>query len=113
MYYKSAGSIISIEQARGKLLEDLICMYLTRFLFTQTVKFLAYDGAQGGADFIIGFGDKKIVIEVGASEKGYKQVAKTAEKGKPNYSLVISDGRLDYSEEYNAVKIPLKMFLLL
>jgi len=52
------------------------------------------------------------VIEVGANKKEYRQVRQTAEKVKAIYSIIISDNDLEYSEVNNAVKIPLKYFLL-
>ena len=65
------------------------------------------------ADFIIGFGKQKIIIEVGAGKKDYSQVRKTAQKVKSKYGLIICNNELDYSEENNAVKLPLKYFLLI
>jgi len=54
------------------------------------------------------------VIEVGLNKTEYKQITKTAEKIKPAYSIIISEkgGELEYNEKENAVKIPLKYFLL-
>jgi len=112
MYYKMIGNTISAQNARGKLLEDLVCMYLHRILYKNPGQSLTYDSAQGGADFILGFGTRKIVIEVGAGKKRYRQIVDTSKKVKAAYSLIISDNNLDHSEECNAVKIPLKLFLL-
>lgn len=113
MYYKVIGSIISDDNAKGKLYEDLVGMYLTRVLETLPATSLTYDGEQGGADFIINIASKKkIVIEVGAGSKGYRQVIQTSKKVKADYGLVLSSDSLDYSEEYNAVKIPHRIFLL-
>jgi len=113
MYYKIGGSIVSYQYARGKLWEDLVGMYLKRLLYNKINSFLAYDSSEGGADFILGFAERKIVIEVGTGEKGYKQVKKTAQKVKSDYNLVIAKETLDYSKEYNAIKIPLNIFLLI
>lgn len=113
MYFSMIGNIISGENAKGKLLEDLVGMYLNRFLYKKINTSLTYDNAQGGADFIIGYGKDKVVLEVGAGNKGYKQIVKTAQKVPAKYGLVVCDNDLDYSEENNAVKIPLKYFLLI
>jgi len=112
MYYKMIGNIISPENAKGKLLEDLVAMYLHRILNKNPGKSLTYDAAQGGADFILGMGNRRIVIEVGVGKKGYRQVKQTAKKIDPAYSLIISDDSLSYSKEFNAIKIPLRLFLL-
>ena len=73
---------------------------------------MTYDSAQGGADFILGIGQKRIVIEVSAGKKGYKQIAVTSKKIQPDYNLIISEDLLELNEELNAVKIPLRLFLL-
>lgn len=52
-------------------------------------------------------------MEVGAGKKDYKQIIKTSRKVKPKYSLIISNNTLEYSEELNTVKTPLKYFLLI
>ena len=112
MYYKMIGNIISPENAKGKLLEDLVAMYLHRILDKNPGKSLTYDAAQGGADFILGMGNQRIIIEVGAGKKDYRQVIQTAKKIDPAYSLIISDDSLSYSKEFNAIKVPLRLFLL-
>lgn len=116
MYYKTIGNTITEQNARGKLLEDLVGMYLYR-LFDNDKKpgfSLTYDSAKGGADFIVGVGEKKIVIEVGINKTEYKQVAQTTKKINAVYSIIISEkaDELEYNEQENAVKIPLKYFLL-
>lgn len=112
MYYKTIGNIITEQNMRGKLLEDLVGMYLYRLGDKKPTFSLTYDSAKGGADFIVSLGENKIVIEVGANKKEYRQVRQTAEKVKADYSIIISDNDLEYSEANNAVKIPLKYFLL-
>ncbi|MEK7376206.1 MAG: hypothetical protein AABZ57_03440 [Candidatus Margulisiibacteriota bacterium] len=111
MSSRESAGIFDVYQ--GSLLEDIIGMYLNRTLPQFGEFALSYDVAEGGADFIISIGMQKIVLEVGAGKKSYKQIIKTKEKIKPKYSLVISNNELEYSEEYGAVKIPLKYFLLM
>jgi predicted AAA+ superfamily ATPase len=115
MYYKMIGNTISEENARGKLLEDLVGMYLYRFVDNQPGFSLIYDSAQGGADFIFKAFNSIVAIEVGVNKKEYRQVIKTAEKIKANYSIIISEkiNFLEYNEEANAIKIPLKYFMLI
>ena len=114
MYYKTIGNTINEQNARGKLLEDLVGMYLYRIFDKKPTYSLTYDSAKGGADFIVGVGDKKIVIEVGINKVEYRQVIQTAKKINPAYSIILSEKatELEYNEEVNALKIPLKYFLL-
>lgn len=114
MYYKTIGNTITEQNARGKLLEDLVGMYFYRLFDKKPLFSLTYDSAKGGADFIIGAEGKRIVVEVGLNKTEYKQVAKTAKKIKSAYNIIISEkaDELEYNKEQNAVKIPLKYFLL-
>jgi len=112
-YLSSRESIKLFDNYKGSLLEDTVGMYLNRVLPKFGEDSLTYDVSEGGADFIISFGDRKIVVEVGTGKKGYGQIVKTAEKIDSKYGLIISDDELEYSEEYNSVKIPLKYFLLI
>ncbi|MCX6736558.1 MAG: AAA family ATPase [Candidatus Parcubacteria bacterium] len=115
MYYKTIGNTINEQNVRGKLLEDLVGMYLYHLCDKKLFYSLTYDSAKGGADFIFSGGEKRIVIEVGVNKKEYRQVIQTAEKVKAVYSIIISDQteELEYSKENNALKIPLRYFILL
>ena len=88
-------------------------LYLHKNLAQFSQSFIAYDAESGGADFVVGVESKKIVVEVGAGEKDYRQVIQTAKKINPAYSLVLSKNPLEYSVEANAVKIPIEYFLLM
>ncbi len=112
-YLSTRESIGIFENYQGSLFEDIVGMYLARILPQFSDFSLTYDTSKGGADFIATTGKRKIVIEVGAGEKGYKQIIATSQKIKPKYSIIISNNELEYSEKYNAVKIPLKYFLLM
>lgn len=112
-YLSSRESIGIFENYKGSLFEDITGMYLNRVLPQFGGFSLTYDVSEGGADFIVTLGNQKVVIEVGTGKKGYKEILATAEKINPKYSIIISNNELDYSEEYNAVKIPLNYFLLM
>lgn len=112
-YLASRESIGVFDNYQGSLYEDTVAMYLQRILPQFGDFSLTYDVSEGGADFVVTLGNKKIVIEVGAGKKDYKQVIKTAKKVTPKYSLILSNNDLEYSQEYNTVKIPLKYFLLI
>ncbi|TRZ47791.1 MAG: ATP-binding protein [Dehalococcoidia bacterium] len=113
MYYNLIGNTISKENAKGKLVEDTVAMYISRKLYKMPNTSITYDSMEGGADFIVKIGNKKIIIEVGAGNKDWKQVVKTASRVKVSHSLVICNNDLEYSEFNNAVKIPFKYFLLI
>jgi len=55
------------------------------------------------------------VLEVGVNKKEYRQVAQTAEKVKAAYGIIVSEeaDALQYNSEANALKIPLKYFILM
>lgn len=112
-YMSLRESIGVFENYKGSLLEDITGMYLHRILPPFSDFSLTYDASEGGADFIVTLGNKKIVIEIGAGKKGYMQIKTTAEKVKPKYSIIISNDALEYSQEHNTVKIPLQYFLLM
>lgn len=112
-YLSSRESIGIFENYKGSLFEDVTGMYLDRILPHFGGISLTYDAAEGGADFIITLGSKKIIIEVGAGKKGFKEIVETALKVNPKYSIIISNSELEYSKEYNVVKIPWKYFLLM
>ena len=112
-YLSVRESIGIFENYQGSLLEDLVGMYLVRILPKFGDFSLTYDSSKGGADFIVTIGNKKIVIEVGAGKKGCKQIISTSEKIKPKYNIIVSNNKLEYSEEYNAVKMPWNYFLLI
>lgn len=112
-YLSTRESIGIFENYQGSLFEDIVGMYLTRILPQFSDFSLTYDISKGGADFIVTMGNQKIVIEVGLGKKGYKQIIATSKKIKPKYSIIISNNELEYSEEYNAVKVPLNYFLLI
>jgi predicted AAA+ superfamily ATPase len=112
MYYHMIGNIVSAENASGKLLEDTVGMYLKRFLNGKANASLTYDSAQGGADFIVSFGAKRVLIEVGAGSKDCRQLVNTAAKVKADYGFAVCNDELELLEE-NILKMPLKYFLLI
>ncbi len=111
-YLSSRESVGIFDNYKGSLFEDIVGMYLERIVPELSNFSLTYDSSKGGADFVLTIGRQKIVIEVGSGKKGYRQIIDTSKKIKPKYSIIISDNELEYSEEFNAVKIPLKYFLL-
>lgn len=115
MYFHLRGSVLSPENARGKLLEDIIGMYINRILYKEKEVYINYDAEKGGADFIIGIGNNNIVIEVGTSKKTIRQVVNTMNKINGTYGIIISEKQevLELNDKYNIIKIPFKYFILM
>ncbi len=119
MYYNLVGSVEQYENYKGKLLEDVMGMYLTRLFGNKLgTTSLTYDSAQLGADFILELkpGGGKIVIEAGTSKKGkrgFEQTINTLEKVKGKYGLIVSQTHLAIDKQTNCVSVPLEYFLLI
>ena len=116
MYFSLVGSTISFDNYKGKLLEDVVGLYLHRIFSTVPGAILTYDSAKGGADFIIGPGSDfkgKIVIEAGLGKKSHDQVEKTLEKTKGKYGLIVSQSKLAICQNKTCIAVPLQYFLLI
>ena len=116
MYYNLIGSIEQFENYKGKLLEDIIGMYLNR-LFADNLGTisLTYDNAQSGADFILEIKaqHRKIVLEVSTGKKGQKgieQTVSTLKKVEGAYGLIISQNHLAIDRVNNCVFVPIEYF---
>jgi predicted AAA+ superfamily ATPase len=114
MYFNYIGSTISRENYKGKLLEDLVAMYLKRYLETSRAgkSSLCYDSSKGGADFVVTLNEKKVVLEVGYGNKDFKQIVKTLKKINSNFGICISENEIKIDAVQGVVNIPLKYFLL-
>jgi predicted AAA+ superfamily ATPase len=115
MHFHLRGSVLSPDESRGKLLEDVVGMHIIRMLHKQKDAYLTYDAESGGADFVVGSGAGAAVIEVGANKKTSRQVIKTRQKAAGSCGVIISehDEILGLDETNEIVKIPLKYFLLM
>ena len=113
MYYNLVGNIIGQSNYSGKLLEDTVCLYITRYFSNKNYS-LTYDNAQEGADFILrpNLRGDNIVIEVGQGKKGFSQINYTARRVKMKYGLGISMSQLRLSDDKMSVTVPLSYFLL-
>ncbi|MEK9183088.1 MAG: AAA family ATPase [Patescibacteria group bacterium] len=112
MYYNMVGNIIGNENYRGKLLEDVVGMYLNRLLYKKINVSITYDSAQGGADFIVGWERQRIIIEVGSGDKGARQIKNTMAKVEARYGFTISSNYLNLIRDENILQVPLEYFLL-
>ena len=111
MYFKFIGSTQRQEMYEGKLLEDVVGLYLRRLREQRSIS-LTYDSAAGGADFIIRDDNGSIAIEVGRGQKGFAQAVRTAKKVKAKYGVVISASGLKVDAKQSVVAVPLEFFLL-
>lgn len=116
MYYNLVGSIFTYQHYKGKLLEDVVGLSLTRtFTNTTTGYALTYDSVSEGADFIVTTRTVprlNIVIEVSLGEKGVIQAKNTLKRVGGKYGLVVSSSPLILDED-NYVTVPIQYFLLI
>jgi uncharacterized protein len=114
MFYNIMGSKLSYHDYKGKLLEDIVGLYLQRNFKLESGTSLNYDPVEGGADFItVSLGLKKIAIEVGYGKKNFRQVKKTMKRIPCQYGLSISPAELALSDNKEALLVPLNNFLLI
>ena len=113
MYYNMVGNIIANENYRGKLLEDVVGMYLNRILYKKINASLTYDSAQGGADFIVGWERQRVIIEVGSGDKGSRQIKNTMTKVNAKYGFTVSNNGLNLIKDENVLQVPFEYFLLI
>ena len=108
------GTSMDKDTYTGKLLEDVVAMYLYRVFVYNNVWNLSYDSEAGGADFILTRAGENIVFEVGSGHKDGKQVSKTLKRVKKNsFGVIVSADRLSINDEGTIVTVPLEMFLLM
>lgn len=115
MYYNLVGSTFTYDEYKGKLLEDVMGLYLHRIFSRGDSASITYDSARGGADFIIGSkltNVKDIVLEAGMGKKDFGQLYNTIEKTKARYGLAVSTNELKADDSRMCVSVPLKFFFL-
>ena len=112
-FLSSRDSIGIFTNYQGFLFEDIAVMYLNKILEKSGASSLTYDVSEGGADFIITRGDKKIIIEVGAGEKGINQVEQTRTRINGDLGIILHSGKMDLDGGKNIVRIPWNYFLLI
>ena len=100
------------EKIAGKLLEDVVGLYLKQFLPGRD---LHYDPKAGGADFVLfhsGLAGTAIALEVGRQKSDARQVRQTLQAIEGRYGLVVGNSELDVNPAARTVFVPLKYFLL-
>lgn len=98
------------EQFRGKLLEDIVVMYLRRVLVDGVISFTS-GNTNVNPDFVIETRDTPILLEVGTGKTSSKQI--NASKIKYRYGILISNGFTTPALKDNCIHLPLSWFLLI
>lgn len=97
----------------GAKLEDYYALIYKKNLKDKLSVNLAYDIAEGGADFVLTMKDRnEIVIEVGFNKEDINQVINTQKKVNGKYGIVFGSKNLELINN-TIVKIPLEYFLLI
>lgn len=97
---------------KGKLLEDVVGMYIYRHFADHIGISLGYDDAQGGADFIVDAGMRRIVIETGWNKKDGSQAEKTIKDINAAYGLVVTNTSV-LELRGNVLMVPFEYFFLI
>jgi len=101
-----------VKASLGKLLEDAVATYFKQFFYNKPSSFITFDAAKGGADFIIGLANRRIIVEVGWGTKSKKQILSTMQRIKANYGIIIAQNRFSVDTKNNILFLPIKDFLL-
>jgi predicted AAA+ superfamily ATPase len=99
-------------QHKGKLLEDSVGMYLYRHFSGIIGASIGYDDAQGGADFIVDAGGKRIVIETGWNKRDASQAIQSMQEAKAQYGVLVTSSSV-LEQKNNVVTVPFEFFYLL
>jgi uncharacterized protein len=108
------GKMTPTPDIYGKLLQDVVALYLYKMTNIQPNYSLNYDSDKEGADFIIGNtkDNSQIAIEVSyGSHKDTQQARITMEKLNGKYGLVVSSKELSIQDK--VVFVPQRYFFLL
>jgi predicted AAA+ superfamily ATPase len=108
------GRLYPNSDTYGKLLHDLVALYLYKMSNINSYFNILHDSGKKGSDFVVKDtrDNTNIVIEVGYGlNKNGDQVYNTINKFKARYGIVIS--KKDLKIEGNIVFIPHKLFFLL
>lgn len=109
-----AGSVATQETRKGRLLEDLIGLYMHREFVTKRSARFTYNAGQGHSDFTLLTADGRCIpIEVGLGEKTAGQVVATMKEVNCSYGVVISATPLSIDKTNNVLFLPLSIFYVM
>lgn len=98
-------------QHRGKLLEDVVGMYIYRYFSSKIGYSLSYDTMEQGADFIID-GANRLAIETGWNKHTHQQAVNTLRNINGKYGLLVTNATKVETRD-NVLFIPFEYFFLL
>ena len=115
------GGVITPESdasLRGKLLEDVVGLYLKRMFLDAplTRAIVEHDPSKGGADFIVsndGTKQSSVIIEVGAHKTTSNQAIQTMNDIKGKYGIIVTSGVLGVDATNNVARVPFEYFFLM
>ena len=114
MYFSLTGSMQSDGHIMGRLMEDLVGMYLRRIFGERSLTTsINYGSGAGEADFVIRHRGKTYVIEVGFGAKTTRQVAQTSHVPENRIGIVVANETLRMDDRRDVVTVPIREFLLL
>lgn len=110
------GSPFGDEEKEGRLLEDIVGLYLYKRNGVLNLGNIFYDSAEGGADFIVkaGMGNESVVIETGRGRKTARQVDTTYNRvPSSKYGITICNtDNIQLASNGQSVFIPWRVFAL-
>jgi predicted AAA+ superfamily ATPase len=113
-FQQIAGLVETEETRKGRLLEDLVGLYMYREFVTRQLGYLAYNPGEGHADFTLQTNmGTQIPIEVGMGRKTARQVLTTMKEMRSTYGIVISATHLAVNPTENILFLPLPIFYLM
>lgn len=98
------------DEYRGKMMEDLIVMYIRRILPDSVVSYMSVKG-QVNPDFILETRDKPIIIEAGLGKSSDRQVRKSNLEYR--YGIIISSNITEPLLKGDSIFLPFNWFLML
>ena len=113
IYSRLTSDIISDKQAKNKLTEDFVAMYLYRVFDTIGKWTLMYDSSHDGADFVLTIDEISIIIQIWSWSNWPKKVLQSRKKIPSKYGIIITENQLAYDPKSGIISIPLRMFLLM
>ncbi|MBL8160113.1 ATP-binding protein [Candidatus Saccharibacteria bacterium] len=112
-FHQIAGLAATDETRKGRLLEDLVGLYMYREFTTRRLADFTYNAGEGHADFMLQTkAGARIAIEVGLGRKTSKQVANTMRDVKCDYGIVLSATSLRVDKTSNILFLPLSIFYM-
>lgn len=113
-FYQIAGHAATDETRKGRLLEDLVGLYMYREFVTKKLAHFTYNAGKGQSDFMLqNKSGSRIPMEVGLGKKDTRQVLATMKEVKCAYGIVLSSSPLAVDKVNNILYLPLHIFYLM